>query len=227
MKSIGRPRREASSADLSTSDAEGLIGQLAELGRRQPMMPVLVFSGGEPFCRADLFDLIGEARRRGIVSALATNGTLIDSQRARQIHESGIARVSISLDGATAAVHDSIRQIPGAFDRALEGINHLHEASVAFQVNITLTKENAGQLEDVYKLALSRGAVALHLFMLVPVGCGRVLAETDMLSPLQYEEILWEVAATGDYLAEEPFCAYVAPAARRELPETPVKRTQS
>jgi AdoMet-dependent heme synthase len=204
---------DADIADLSTSQAKGLIDQLAELGRRQQgrgegvgepqdaratsvsgiPMPVLVFSGGEPLCRADLFPLIERARRQGIIPALATNGTLIDSEKARLIHEAGIERVSVSLDGATAEVHDRMRQIPGAFDSAIAGIRRLHEHQVPFQINMTLTRQNAGQLATVYELARSLGAVAVHLFMLVPVGCGEVLAETDMLSPQQYEEILREI----------------------------------
>jgi radical SAM protein with 4Fe4S-binding SPASM domain len=184
---------DADVGDLSTSQGEILIEQLTELGRRQPQMPVLVFSGGEPFCRQDLFHLIGTARQNGLITALATNGTGIDEAQARQIRDSGIARVSVSLDGATADVHDKMRQIPGAFDRAIEGIRHLHEHQVPFQVNVTLTKQNARQLQEVYDLARSLGAVALHIFMLVPVGCGQVLAQTDMLSPGQYEQILREI----------------------------------
>lgn len=184
---------EAGVADLSTSQAENLIEQLAELGRRQPQMPVLVFSGGEPLCRADLFHLVDAARQRGIILALATNGTLIDGPKARQIRASGIARVSVSLDGATAEVHDRMRQIPGAFERAIEGIRHLREQQVPFQINVTLAKQNAEQLREVYDLARSLGAVAVHIFMLVPVGCGRVLAETDMLSPQRYEEIMRDI----------------------------------
>lgn len=184
---------EAATADLSTADAEGLIEQLAEVGRRQSQMPVLVFSGGEPLCREDLFHLMREARRHGIILALATNGTLIDGQKARQIRDSAIARVSVSLDGATADVHDALRQIPGAFDRAIEGIGHLRAHRVPFQVNITLTRKNVKQLDQVHELARSLGAVAVHVFMLVPVGCGQVLAETDMLSPQQYETVLRDI----------------------------------
>jgi poly-gamma-glutamate capsule biosynthesis protein CapA/YwtB (metallophosphatase superfamily) len=76
-----------------------------------------------------------------------------------------------------------MRQIPGTFDRALQGIRHLHDAGVPFQINVTLTKQNAHQLEDVYELAKSLGAVAVHIFMLVPVGCGQVLAETTCSAP--------------------------------------------
>jgi len=186
---------EADVADLSTSQGEALIDQLSELGRRQPQMPVLVFSGGEPFCRRDLFTLMERARQQGIILALATNGTTINREKAQQIRDSGIARVSVSLDGATAEVHDKMRQIPGAFDRALEGIGHLQDAGVPFQINVTLTKQNAHQLGNVYALAKSLGAVAVHIFMLVPVGCGQVLAETDMLSPQQYEQIMRDICA--------------------------------
>jgi radical SAM protein with 4Fe4S-binding SPASM domain len=228
---------EAEAADLSTAQAQDLIAQLAQLGRRQsqhsggvpplppaaglshpgavaatmgsagprqdvcagsasgPPMPVLVFSGGEPLCRSDLFHLVDVARQHGIVPALATNGTLIDGGRARQIREAGVMRVSVSLDGATAETHDRMRQIPGSFDGALSGIRHLHKEQVPFQINMTLTKQNAGQLQQVYELARSLGAVAVHLFMLVPVGCGEVLAETDMLAPQAYEQVMREIFA--------------------------------
>jgi len=184
---------EARDKDLSTAQGKRLIEQLSALGRQQSLMPVLVFSGGEPLCRQDLFELIGQARSLGIIPALATNGTLIDPAAAKTIRDSGIVRVAVSLDGATAEVHDKMRQAEGAFQSALEGIRHLHEEKVPLQINVTLTKHNAEQLEDIYELARSLGAVAVHIFMLVPVGCGQVLAETDMLSPQQYEQKLLEI----------------------------------
>jgi radical SAM protein with 4Fe4S-binding SPASM domain len=184
---------EAVITDLSTEQGKDLIDQLAEVGSAQPMMPVLVFSGGEPLCRDDLFDLVAHARQAGLILALATNGTLIDSAVAKKIKESGIARVSISIDGATAEVHNKLRQLEGSFEAAIEGIRRLRQNEVPFQINITLTKNNAHQLQEVYELAKSLGAVALHIFMLVPVGCGQTLAETDMLSPEEYEKMLIEV----------------------------------
>jgi len=184
---------EAVITDLSTSQGKDLIEQLAQLGRAQPMMPVLVFSGGEPLCRDDIFELVCCAKSSGIVPALATNGTMIDAATAQKIADSGIVRVAVSIDGATAEVHNRLRKLEGSFERALEGIRHLHEKGIAFQINVTLTKHNAAQLEDVYELAKALGAVAVHVFMLVPVGCGQVLAETDMLSPQEYEEKLIEI----------------------------------
>jgi radical SAM protein with 4Fe4S-binding SPASM domain len=179
--------------DLSTAQAKNLIGQLAELGRGQSMIPMLVFSGGEPLCRKDLFELVGRARTARIIPALATNGTLINAAVAERIRDSGIVRVAVSLDGATAEVHNKLRKLQGSFENALEGISHLRDKNVPFQINITLTKHNAHQLADVYELAKSLGAKAVHIFMLVPVGCGQVLAETDMLSAQQYEQMLLEI----------------------------------
>ena len=184
---------EAVVTDLSASQAKVLIEQLAELGQAQPMMPVLVFSGGEPLCRDDIFELVDYAKSLGITPALATNGTMINAATAEKIVDSGIVRVAVSLDGATAEVHNRLRRQDGSFEKAIDGIKHLRHKEVPFQINITLTKNNAEQLKDVYALAGSLGAVALHIFMLVPVGCGEVLAETDMLSPQQYEQKLLEI----------------------------------
>jgi len=179
--------------DVSTAQAKDFLEQLAGLGIEQSMMPVLVFSGGEPLCRDDLFELISRAGSLGIIPALATNGTLIDSTVAERIRETGVMRVSVSLDGATAEVHNKLRQLSGSFEKAIEGIGHLREQKVPFQINMTLTRHNAHQIEDVYNLAKSLGAVAVHIFMLVPVGCGQSLADTDMLSPKQYEQKMLDI----------------------------------
>ena len=184
---------EAVVTDLSTAEAKAMIEQLAQLGKAQPMMPVLVFSGGEPLCRDDIFELIDYARSSGITPALATNGTMIDAETAQKIADSGIVRAAVSIDGATAEVHNKLRQLEGSFERAIEGIKQLHNKDIPFQTNITLTKHNSGQLQDVYELARTLGAIAIHIFMLVPVGCGQVLAETDMLSPQEYEQKLLEI----------------------------------
>ena len=184
---------ETAIQDLSTLDAKNLIQRLADLGREQSFMPVLVFSGGEPLCREDLFELIKYTNSLEIIPALATNGTLIDSKIADKILDSAVMRVSVSLDGATSEVHNKLRQLPGSFERAIEGIGYLRERKIPFQINMTLTRHNAHQLEDIYNLSKSLGAVAVHIFMLVPVGCGISLADTDMLTPEQYEEKMLDI----------------------------------
>ena len=185
---------EAVESDMTTAQAGHLIEQLAQVGRQQDFMPILVFSGGEPLCRGDLFELIHEARSKGVKCALATNGTLIDETVAQKIKAAGIERVSVSLDGATADVHNKLRKLEGSFEAAIEGVGHLRKCGVPFQINMTVTRYNEHQLDEVFTLAKSLGAVAVHLFMLVPVGCGEEFAEEDMLSAEEYEELLRRIA---------------------------------
>jgi radical SAM protein with 4Fe4S-binding SPASM domain len=185
---------EAVDADLSTVQAKTLIDQLAQLGDDQGFMPILVFSGGEPLCRDDIFELIDYAAVAKLKCALATNGTLIDSEIAKKIKAATVERVSISLDGATSEVHNKLRLQDGSFEAAIDGTQCLKNRGVPFQINMTVTRHNAHQMDDIFVLAEQLGAVAVHLFMLVPVGCGEEFAEEDMLSAEEYEQLLKRVA---------------------------------
>lgn len=175
----------ANPEQLSTVEALRMIDQLAEAG-----CMILVFSGGEPLMRPDLFDLLRHARNTGLMTAVASNGTLINDTVARELAAAGVRRASISLDGPDAATHDGFRRIDGAFDASLGAIDNLKAAGIGVQINCTVATHNHDRLEQVHDLAIRVGAEALHFFMLVPVGCGLELAESMMLSPQRYEEIL-------------------------------------
>jgi len=176
---------EASREDLTTEEVKRVFDSAARLGK-----PVVVFSGGEPLMRDDWEELAGYARSVNLPTALATNGTLIDSLTAGRIASAGFRRVSVSLDGADAVTHDAFRGQAGAFERALAGIDELNRAGVPLQMNATVADHNADQLDRLYALARSLGAEALHLFLLVPVGCGAHIARTHQLAPDRYESIL-------------------------------------
>ncbi|HOJ20593.1 MAG TPA: radical SAM protein [Armatimonadota bacterium] len=179
--------RERMRDDLSTEEALALVESIARAGK-----PILVLSGGEPLLRPDLFTVARHAVGQGLVVSMASNGTLITPQVAGQVRDAGIRRVSISIDGADAATHDTFRALPGSFDAALRGLGYLRDAGVEVQINTTIARHNAEQLAGIYELARTVGAVAFHAFMLVPVGCGVQIADDQMLSPARYEEILNE-----------------------------------
>lgn len=170
--------------DLNTAEAFDLIDQIASFAH-----PILVLSGGEPLFRPDIFAIARHGADAGLIMALATNGTLIDAQVAQQIRASGIQRVSISFDGAEAATHDLFRG-RGAFDRALDGMQYLREAGVPYQINTTVARHNVHQLPETLALARAVGATALHLFLLVPVGCGVEIADDQQITPAEYEDVL-------------------------------------
>ena len=175
----------SSPTDLPTGRALDIIKQIADFGN-----PILVLSGGEPLYRADIFDLARFATQRGLRVALATNGTLVTKPVAKKIVESGVKRVSISLDGADALTHDTFRGIPGAFEAAIYGMRNLQELGMSVQINTTIARHNAHQLPDVLEMARSLGADALHTFLLVPVGCGVDIANEQMVPPEEYERML-------------------------------------
>ena len=173
------------SGELATHQIKAVIDEIAPF-----CSPIMVLTGGEPLYRDDIFDIAAYCRDKGLRTALATNATLIDGPIARRLKDAGIARASISIDGSTAQAHDSFRGIPCSFDQAIRGGRFLKEAGIEFQFNTTITKRNVDQIDDILKLAEAEGARALHLFMLVPVGCGVEIAESDMISSRKYEEVL-------------------------------------
>jgi len=175
---------ELSKLDLTTEQATAMIRSLPETGK-----PILVFSGGEPLMRPDVFDLAKVATDVGLPIALATNGTMVDAAMAGKIVASGFRRVSISFDGPDAPTHDTFRGT-GAFAQSIAGFKALRSAGMSMQINTTIAQHNVGKLDETYRLALELGADALHVFMLVPVGCGMELDESVMLNGEQYEHAL-------------------------------------
>lgn len=170
-------------AELSTEEALDFIDQVA------PEKPMIILSGGEPLLRTDIFDLAGYATGQGVRVSLASNGTLITPEIVDKIKRAGIKRVSISLDGPSPMTHDATRG-SGTFNFAMEGIKNL-QGKVDFQINMTITKENLDQVRATMDLAERLGAVAFHLFFLVPTGRGR---EEELVTPVEQDEVLRWVA---------------------------------
>jgi heme b synthase len=120
---------------------------------------------------------------------LATNGTMLSPDIVCEMKESGIKRVSISLDGKDPKQHDSFRKVPGAFDRAIEGIHLLKEGGMEFQVNTTITRHNVEDVEKILDLSVGLGAAAHHIFLLVPTGRAKEMVEQEISSG-EYEKLL-------------------------------------
>lgn len=172
--------------DLSTEQSFEFLRNLSSY-----VKPILVLSGGEPLFRPDIFQIAKYAGNEcGLTVALATNGTLIDETVARNIVDAGIQRVAISIDGADETTHDSFRKQEGSLAAALRGFQNLKKLGMSMQINCTVTKHNAHQIETLYQKAVAMGADALHLFMLVPVGCGVQIADSNMLPADDYERVL-------------------------------------
>lgn len=150
--------------ELSTEEALRVIDDLAEA-----RVPVILFSGGEPFARPDLLDLARYAVSKGIRVTLSTNGTLIHEETARQIREIGVGYVGISLDGV-GEIHDRFRGKKGAFEGALRGIRNCLRQGQKVGLRFTINRHNADQVPAIFDLMEKEGIQRACFYHLVYSG---------------------------------------------------------
>ncbi len=170
--------------ELSTGECFRLLDDIETVAR-----PIIILTGGEPLLRPDIFEIAEYGSKKGFRMTMAVNGTLLTPDKARRMVDVGIQRISISIDGATVASHDAFRRVAGAFAGALRGVASAREAGLDFQINTTITRQNLEEFSAIHNLTVSLGAVAHHIFLLVPMGRGKDLAEGG-ISAEQYEETL-------------------------------------
>lgn len=170
--------------ELSTEESRRVLDSIA--ARWQP---IIILTGGEPLMRPDIWEIARYGTDLGLRMVMATCGTMITKNTVSAMKRTGIRRVSISLDGATATSHDTFRGMPGAFDKTLAGIAILKSGGIPFQVNTTITRHNLDELPDILDLTIKLGAAAFHPFLLVPTGRGSALAGEE-ISPVEYERVL-------------------------------------
>jgi AdoMet-dependent heme synthase len=170
--------------ELTKKECFRVIDEIASTGN-----PVIILTGGEPLLRADIFDLARYGTDRGLRMVMATNGTLITEEMVKKMRASGIQRISVSLDGPDPETHDLFRKAKGAFEGSLRGIELAKKMGLEFQINTTITRVNLHLLADMLRLAVELGAVAHHIFLLVPTGRGKEL-QAQEISALDYEKTL-------------------------------------
>jgi heme b synthase len=170
--------------ELSTQEVFRVMDEIASFSK-----PVIILTGGEPLLRADIFDLASYGTAKGFRMVMATNGTLFTEEIVQKMKTSGIQRISISIDGPTAETHDAFRKVKGSFEGSLRGIEMAKKGGIEFQINTTITQVNLHLIPDILRLAVDLGAVALHIFLLVPTGRGKELKDQG-ISALDYEKTL-------------------------------------
>jgi len=170
--------------ELSTKEAKALIDTFPDVGN-----PIIIFTGGEPMMRHDVYELIEYAKTKGLRCVMAPNGTLITPETAQKMKAAGIERCSISIDAPEAVQHDEFRGELGAFDASMRGIQYLKDAGIEFQINTTVTKNNLHLFKNIFNLCEDLGASAWHIFLLVPTGRAVELG-TEVITAGQYEEVL-------------------------------------
>lgn len=176
-----------SDEELSTEQGKQLIDEIVKAEFK-----IMIFSGGEPFMRDDIFELVEYAIKSGLRVVFGTNGTLITKEVAQKLKDLGVMGVGISLDSMDKAKHDKLRQYENAWDEAVRGMNNCREAGLAFQIHTTVMDWNDHEVTDLTDFAVEMGAVAHHIFFLVPTGRA-VSIEEESLRAEQYEDLLGRI----------------------------------
>ncbi len=162
------------SNEVTSKEAKAVLDDLASYG-----VPSVLFSGGEPMMRKDLFDLLGYAGDKGLRTVISTNGTLITVEKAKAIRKSGVSYVGISLDGI-GSTNDKFRGVEGAFDKAVAGIRNCQDAGVKVGLRVTLTQRNVAEMEALFDFFEKEGIERACFYHLVPSGRGRDLANEGL-----------------------------------------------
>ncbi len=160
--------------DVTKDEAMAIIDDLAQFG-----VPSVLFSGGEPLMRPDLFELISYAGDKGLRTVISTNGTLITAKAAKKIKDCGVSYVGISLDGI-GRVNDKFRGVDGAFDKAVEGIRNCMAVDVRVGLRLTLTRRNLQDLERLFDFFEAENIERACFYHFVPVGRGEGIFDEDL-----------------------------------------------
>ncbi|WP_411680807.1 putative heme d1 biosynthesis radical SAM protein NirJ1 [Clostridium thailandense] len=160
--------------ELSLTEAKSFINDLGEF-----RVPVILFSGGEPLLRNDIFELIEHSSKNSIRSTISTNGTLIDKEVSESLKKLNVGYVGVSLDGIGSR-HDEFRKTKGSFDKALRGIRNCLEINQKVGLRFTINQYNYDQLEDIFRLIKEERIPRVCFYHLVYSGRGSEMMKADI-----------------------------------------------
>ncbi len=168
--------------ELTTEEGYRLIERFKAFGN-----PIVIFTGGDPMMRRDLFDLIRYATNLGLRASLTPTATALPTvERLKQAMDAGVRRIALSLDAPSPEVHDAFRQVPGSWERTMQILRNAQSVGLSAQINTTVTRHNVHLLPEMVKFVEEVGAVQWSVFFLVPTGRGQI---AHMISPEEHERV--------------------------------------
>jgi len=192
-RASAQPERHPS--ELTTEQGYRLLDEIRRFGE-----PLMVFTGGDPLKRPDLFDLARYSVKIGLRTNVTPSATpLLTAEAIEAFKASGISRMAISLDGPDAASHDDFRGIPGTFERAMFALRHARDIGLDTQLQTTVTRRNMARLPEMAEIAREVRTKMWSLFFLIVTGRA---AEEDDLRAEEYEQVfefMYELSKTAPY----------------------------
>ncbi len=162
--------------ELSTDEGKRLIDNMAKIDEFR----VLVYTGGEPLVRPDIFKLLKHSKNVGFANIIATNGTLIDEETAWKLKEHGVICNAISLDASNPKINNFIRNNPKAFDLALRGVEATKKAGILLQINTTAMEYNMPYVSELIDFVDEQEASIMLMYQLVAVGRGEKIESATL-----------------------------------------------
>ena len=167
-RACAQPRRDE--RELTTNEAKRLMDTIRTMGP-----PLFVLTGGDPLKRPDTISLVEYGTSIGLRVALTPSGTpLMTPAVLESLRDAGLARLAVSLDGSTAAIHDRFRGVTGSFDWSVQMLRTAREIGLSTQVNTTISSDNVDDLEGLITLMGELGIALWSVFVVVPTGRGNV-----------------------------------------------------
>jgi len=188
--------------ELNTEEGKRLLDGMAAIGEFR----MLALGGGEPLVRPDIFELVAYARSLGLEISIATNGTLLTTEMAREFRKMGVANIAVGLNANDESIHEQITRVPGSFAQSKRGIYATLEAGMNLQINTTVMKENRLAIPGLLDFASEVDAQIVLLYQLVPEGRGEEEMELSMKEYLALTEMVAEHQKTNRAIIE-PTCS--------------------
>ena len=169
--------KQKSEHELTTEEAKRVIDILAAND-----VVTVNFCGGEPLTRDDLFEVMKYTQDNDIYPSLSTNATLLTKDICKKVYDTGVRSVSISLDSISKKKHDKLRNMPGAFDMAIDGINNAIEFGKFDEIiiNTTLADFNYEEIPQIYEFVKNLGATRFYVSRILPAGRGKYYITHDV-----------------------------------------------
>ena len=159
--------------ELTTEEGKGLLRQIAAFGDKPP---TVIFSGGDPLERADLWELLDYAHGLHLTTAVTPSATpALRQDHFVRLKAHHVSAVSMSLDGSNAKRHDAVRNVGGCFDTTMRAWDWIADLQIPLLVNTVVSEASAEDLPAMYDLLRTKKLVRWSLFFLIAVGRGRHL----------------------------------------------------
>lgn len=194
LSSSGHPAPD----EMTTAEALDLVDQIHAVRVFQ-----INFGGGEPFMRPDFEEVLAACHKRGIMTCISTNGTLLNKELVDRLAATRLVNIQVSIDGASRETCDAIRG-EGTFDSAIEALKLLAPTTIATSMNTVLTAQNANEIPALYEMSHSLG-VSLRVSRFRPSGRGVDNWDDLRPSPAQLIAFSEWLSTSGDVRTGDSF----------------------